>query len=141
MWSPKAKIWGPAPEPAIPNPPATFFDGSRLVVAYEIAPPKCGEHAIACFDGVIEFVLTSVNDEGLGRHRYANAGLQFYSFHEIVNATEVARYKALAPRMWVVTYKDNTLDVLARSLDFVSLDAPGTSAAQALASWLKQTSS
>src|SRR5215475_5595344 len=113
MELPKASIWKAAPELAIPEPPAILADGRDLWLSYEVAGSSPLRYAIVQFVDVIDHRLSPINDEGIGRHPYAKVGLQFYSFNEITGSKETARWHALKPRHWVVTFKDNTLDVLA----------------------------
>lgn len=111
MDSPVASIWAIAPELGIPEPPALVAESDRLWLAYF----RAADDAIAVvrFSGVIDHHLSSINDEGLGRHPYARAGLQFYSFNELAGSEETLRWSVLKARHWVITFKDNTLDVIA----------------------------
>src|SRR5262245_44767281 len=119
MSTPRASVWTEAPEPGIPESPALIADSDSLWVAY----CRAADHGVAVvqFWGVIDHRLSPINDEGLGRHPYARAGLKFYTFHEVVGSAEADRWSSLGARHWVVTFKDNTLDVVARSAEvFVS---------------------
>lgn len=112
-----AILWTDAPELAIPANPALFSNTENLWLAYETTADPRGEIcAVLQFRDVIEHRLSPVNDEGLGQHPYAAAGLKFYAFHEILHSAEASRWQLLAARHWVVTFKDVTLDVVAKSL-------------------------
>ena len=112
-----ASIWTVAPELGIPEPPALVSESDTLWLAYF----RAGNDAIAVvrFTGVIEHHLSPINDEGLGRHPYASAGLKYYSFNELFGSQETLHWSVLKARHWVVTFKDNTLDVIARAGEVV----------------------
>nr|WP_320131523.1 hypothetical protein [uncultured Holophaga sp.] len=109
----KAQICNQAPLIGIPEPPAVFSDTRDLLVSYESDSES--DFVIVRFEHCIEHRLTPINDEGLGKHPYSKSGLDFYSFHEIVNSPEAEPWKALKIKHFVLTFKDNTLDVLAQS--------------------------
>ena len=113
-------MWKDAPEPAIPEGPALFSDARGLWLAYEMAPGN-GLYAVILFRGVIEYHLTSINDEGIGQNPYVGAGLKWYAFNELFNSVETNKWSSpwSICRHWVVTFKDHTLDVVAR-------DCPGS---------------
>jgi hypothetical protein len=119
-----------APEPGIPEPPALFYDSSRLWLAYVRAEDDLV--TVLRFDGVIDHHLTPINDEGLGKHPYATAGLQPYSFNELSGSAESSHWSVLEARHWVVTFKDNTLDVVAQTADVLQLGLPARSPMGAL---------
>jgi hypothetical protein len=129
-----SSIWTQAPEPGIPEPPAIFSDASRLWLAYVRAEDDLV--AVVQFDGVIDHHLSPINDEGLGKHTYARAGLRFYSFNELSGSEESSRWSALNARHWVVSFKDNTLDVVARSAEVVRTGVSARSPMEALLAML-----
>jgi hypothetical protein len=132
MSKPRASIWAAAPEPGIPESPALIADSDSLWLAYCRAADE--GVAVIQFRGVIDHHLSPINDEGLGRHPYAGAGLEFYGFNEVVGSAEADRWSSLGARHWVVTFKDNTLDVVARSAEvLVSSMAAATPLAALLA--------
>lgn len=136
MKSPKASIWTAAPEPGIPESPALLSDGESLWLAYYCV----GNETIAVvrFNRVVDHHLSPINDEGLVKHRYAQAGLEFYSFNELDFSQETLRYSALNARHWVITFKDSTLDVVAGSGELVAsnmvFDSPLSALLSVLAS-------
>ena len=127
-----ASIWSDAPDPGIPEPPALVAASDQLWLAYFTAEDD--KVAVVRFFGLIEHWLSSINDEGLGRHPYARAGLQFYSFNELVGSEETLRWSASRARHWVITFKDNTLDVVATSAEIVESGMVATSPIEALLS-------
>lgn len=130
--SPKSSVWQDAPELAIPDVPAVFCDSSDLWLAYR----SHGGYAIVRFVGTIDHRLSPINDEGLGKHPYAKAGLQFYAFNEITGSAEAVRWSALRARHWAVTFKDNTLDVVASDAKVVARDLQASSPTAALFEFL-----
>jgi hypothetical protein len=120
MSEPHVITWNEAPKLAIPESPALLSDGSDLWVAYETTAEPRGEiYAIVRFRHVIDHRLSPINDEGIGEHAYALAGLKWYSFNEVIGSAEAARWRALNARHWVIMFKDNTLDVLAENAEVV----------------------
>jgi hypothetical protein len=134
--SAKASIWSIAPEPAIPEPPAIVSDSYNLWLAYYHSP---GERiAVVRFSGLVDHRLSPINDEGLGQHPYAKFGLKFYSFNELTGSVEIQRWSSLGVRHWVITFKDNTLDVLARTGEVLVSSMSAPSPLTALLSVLNQ---
>ena len=132
MNAPTASIWSVPPELGIPEPPALIAESDRLWLAYFRA--KDDAIAVVRFTGVIDHHLSPVNDEGLGRHPYAKAGLQFYSFNELAGSQETLRWSVLKARHWVVTFKDNTLDVIARAGEVIDPSVAASTPLEALLS-------
>ena len=117
---PHAKIWRDPPKLALPNNPAIVTDCDNAWVAYEMA--HCDERtfAVVRFASVIDFHLSPINDEGLREHRYATAGLKFYAFHELFDTDETRRWSRTGGRQFVITFKDVTIDVIARDPSVVA---------------------
>jgi hypothetical protein len=132
MGTPVASIWGTAPELGITEPPALVTDAEDLWLAYFRAAGDL--IAVVRFSGVIDHRLSPINDEGLGKHPYARAGLRFYSFNELKDSDETLRWSGLKARHWVVTFKDNTLDVIATSGEVVAAEVAASSPLEALLS-------
>jgi hypothetical protein len=121
MAKPHATIWEPAPELAIPEGPAFLAHSSCLWLAYEtIAEPRGHIYAVIRFDQLIDHRFSPINDEGLGEHPYVRAGLKPYAFNEITNSSEAIRWQVLSAHHWVITFKDNTLDVVAEKAEIVT---------------------
>jgi hypothetical protein len=120
MPTPHVTTWTAAPELAIPDPPALLADSKSLWLAYATTAEPRGEvYAVVRFNELIDHRLWPINDEGIGTHPYGGAGLTWYAFNEVVNSAEAIRWRALNARHWVVTFKDNTLDVLAVSAEVI----------------------
>jgi hypothetical protein len=129
---PTASIWSEAPVPGIPEPPALITESNRLWLAYYRAADDQGAIAVVRFTDLIDHRLSPINDEGLGSHPYAGAGLQFYSFNELSGSPETLRWSGLKGRHWVITFKDNTLDVIATSGDVMVRSMASSSPLDAL---------
>jgi hypothetical protein len=115
--------------------PAIYSDGSGLTCGYVIGAthPESGHTAILHFDGVLYYAMGYPNDEALNAHPlYAN-GLGFYGFYAIENSPLIAdldhrdqahkRHVAGAYikryRHWIISFHDETLEVVARDARFV----------------------
>ena len=120
MATPHVTTWTPAPELAIPDPPALLADSDVLWLAYATtAEPRGQMYAVVRFNDVIDHRLSPINDEGIGKHPYCSAGLNWYTFNEVIDSAEAIRWRVLQARHWVVTFKDNTLDVVAKSAEVI----------------------
>lgn len=127
MNEPRVTIWNEAPELAIPESPALLSDSSNLWLAYETTAEPRGEiYAVVRFRNLIDHRLSPINDEGIGEHAYAVAGLKWYSFCEVIGSAEAARWSVLKARHWVITFKDNTLDILAQNAEVVVASVRGS---------------
>ena len=115
--------------------PAIYSDESGLICAYTIGAthPESGHSAILHFQGVLYYAMGYPNDEVLNAHPlYAN-GLRAYGFYAIENSPLIAdldrrnqlheRHVAGAYirrfRHWIITFHDETLEVVARHARFV----------------------
>jgi hypothetical protein len=137
MASSKSSVWPDAPELAIPDLPALLCDSSDLWLCYAMAHTTAQRYAIVQFIHVIDHHLSPINDEGIGKHPYAKAGLQFYAFNEITGSAETIQWNVLRARHWAVTFKDNTLDVIAESAKVVARDIEAGSPTSALIGFLR----
>lgn len=140
MTEARAEIWEGAPQLAVPEMPALFTDSRDLWVAYEAFSQgsESDQVAIVQFPSVIDHRLSPVNDEGLGEHPYASAGLEWYTFHEIVGSPDASPWSSLGTRHWVLTFKDGTLDVLASEPRLAALLETTDPPTQALLGYLKE---
>jgi hypothetical protein len=102
MSRPTVRILTDLPKIGIPNNPIVLYNGGRLMLCYEISHSD-GEYAVIKFDP-IEYTVTPINDEGLGTHKYARYGLEWYEAHEIENIEEVIRWRVLAPKYWGILF-------------------------------------
>ncbi|RAP55651.1 hypothetical protein [Oleiagrimonas sp. MCCC 1A03011] len=105
-------------------------ESDKLWLAYFCAADDAV--AVVQFTDVIDHHLSPINDEGLGQHPYGRAGLQPYSFNELDGSQETLRWSGLKARHWVITFKDNTLDVVARSGEVIASGMSSPSPLKAL---------
>jgi hypothetical protein len=117
MSKPTVKILTDLPKIGIPNDPIVLYNASKLMLCYEISLSD-RNHAVIKFDA-IEFSVTPINDEGLGKHKYANYVLKFYEIHEIEGIEELSRWQALTPKYWVFCFKDRTVEILGTGLTII----------------------
>jgi hypothetical protein len=140
MSSAKATVWKDAPELATPESPALFYDANAndLWLAYAVARTSPLKFAVVHFTGVIDHRLSPINAEGIGKHRYAQSGLAFYSFNELKETEETKQWAVLNARHWVVTFQDNTLDVIAGDAQVMARDLEAADPTAALMEWLQE---
>ena len=115
--------------------PAIYSDETGLTCAYVIGPthPKSGCAAILHFEGVLYHAMGYPNDEVLHAHPLYARGLGFYDFHVVEDSPLLAdldrrnqaheRHVSGAYikrfRHWIITFHDETLEVVARNARFV----------------------
>jgi hypothetical protein len=138
MTSPQSSIWRDAPKLAIPDFPALLCDSKDLWLCYAVAPSESKRYAVVRFIDVIDHRLSPINDEELGHHPYSKAGLKFYEFNEITGSAETIKWAVLKARHWAVTFKDNTLDVIAKNAEVVATDLQASSETEALLDLLRE---
>jgi len=114
----KSSTWAVAPALGIPESPALLVESGNLWLAYFQALNE--SLAVVRFTGLIDHRLMPIGDEGLGRHPYVLAGLQPYSFNELIGSEETVSRPYSSARHWVVTFKDETLDVIARTGEVIA---------------------
>lgn len=127
-----SSIWCAAPELGTPESPAILAESANLWIAY--FQPGNETLAVVKFTGLIDHRLAPINDQGLGRHRYVQSGLQPYSFNELTGTEETNCWQTLRARHWVVTFQDETLDVIACGGEVVSCGLTAASPLEALIS-------
>jgi hypothetical protein len=134
--TPRVVAWN-EPPPMDPGAtmPAVHSDETGLTCGYVIGAthPESGSTAILHFEDVLYYAMGYPNDEALKAHPlYAN-GLGFYDFHLVENSPLIAdldlrnqvheRHVAGAYvkrfRHWIITFHDETLEVVARNARFM----------------------
>jgi len=113
--------------------PAIRKEGDCLWVAYVCRNPEfpgwdsgaAAQHpgfAIYCallrFDGVTDYHFGAPNDERLHAHPLYPVGLSFYGFYEAHGTSRLAERKG--KKHWIITFHDETLEVVADSAHVVS---------------------
>ena len=115
--------------------PAVCSDATGLTCAYVIGPThsESGSTAILYFGGVLYYAMGYPNDEVLRAHPLYASGLGVYDFHVIENSPLIAdldrrnqiqqQHVAGAYgrrfRHWIITFHDETLEVVARNARLV----------------------
>ena len=115
--------------------PAIYSDESGLTCAYLIGAthPKSGHTAILHFNDVLYYAMGYPNDEVLNAHPLYPNGLVSYGFYVIEDSALIAdldrrnqahdRHVAGAyiKRFchWIITFHDETLEVIAKDARFV----------------------
>ncbi|MGH9524383.1 MAG: hypothetical protein ACRD3E_17805 [Terriglobales bacterium] len=110
--------------------PVIYSDESGLTCAYVIGATHrdAGSTAVLHFDIVMYYAFGYPNDEALGSHALYPHGLAHYDFHSVMNSpliAELDRRNEVHPRHiagayrerfrhWVITFHDETLEVIAR---------------------------
>lgn len=111
--------------------PAIYSDDSGLTCAYIIGAShaESGSTAILHFDSVLYHAFGYPNDEALSGHALYGCGLEHYQFH-VINGSPLIEdfdqrnriHKRHEPgafqkrfRHWIITFHDETLEVLARN--------------------------
>ena len=96
--------------------PAIFFDGSDLMLSYDVAPVAGGGVAILKFSDVIHFEKNPTNVEGLG---YAKYPTKAWDFTEVFGSERTTRWKALSPRFWTISFNDVTFEIVFSKVQIV----------------------
>jgi hypothetical protein len=140
--TPKIVKWvePPAMDAGAPT-PAIYSDKNGLTCAYVIGAThsESGSTAILQFEGVLYYEMGYPNDEVLGGHPLYENGLGFYDFHVVENSPlivdldrrnqvhnrHVAGNYIKLFRHWIITFHDETLEVIARSARFVRTSGKG----------------
>ncbi len=89
--------------------PALFFDGENLFLSYEIAPAAGGGIAILIFYDVIYFEKNPINVDGIMTSRYP---VSPWNFTEVTGSDRTAKWRALKPRFWTISFNDRTVEVV-----------------------------
>ncbi|WP_377191389.1 hypothetical protein [Ruegeria meonggei] len=96
--------------------PAIFFDGSDLLLSYDIAPVAGGGIAILKFFDVIHFEKNPINVEGLRDAKYPTNA---WDFTEVCDSDRTAKWKALSPRFWTISFNDVTVEIIFSEVQIV----------------------
>jgi len=132
-------IWSEAPKLAIPESPAILSDSRHLWLAYETTmEPRREMYAVVKFDDVIDYRLSPINDEGLGEHPCISAGIKVYEFNEILNSPLTLKWAVLKGRHFVVSFKDETLDVVSKTAKVVANSLRSRNALTALMDFMSE---
>ncbi|AXF09964.1 hypothetical protein CUJ91_18250 [Paraburkholderia graminis] len=125
--------------------PFVVGNEGQVALAYRVAPvdverfglpadnnePFC----VLLFQRAAFHRLGPPNDEGLGRHPLAAAGLQWYSIHEVLNSSFMRNHwKLVSPhhlgRHFVLTFQDSTFECVAADCVMAGVYGSGSIAAR-----------
>ncbi|MEM7358924.1 MAG: hypothetical protein AAF431_07500 [Pseudomonadota bacterium] len=113
--------------------PAIEVTEGGLRAAYLVSNSKSGtEHAVIYFDGVLQHTFGYPNDEALGGHPLYKFGLNFYAINLVHNSPVLDNLGSLNAKTfpgsekhflsfnhWIVSFHDETLEVIGRSIEFI----------------------
>lgn len=102
--------------------PAVLYDGNDAFVRYEASLRAGGGNVVLKFGEVIDFRITPINVDGLKECRYA---VHPWSFNEIVGGEETSKWKALNPRLWLISFNDVMIEVLFETISLIHRDMEG----------------
>ena len=126
--------WREPPQMDIGAPvPGICCDGSDLLLAYVVSSgldPRFKEFAVVKFADVLQHIFGYPNDEALGGHPLYELGLTFYAFNVVKDSPYIDELNKRNASMfpgnntmygdyshWVVTFHDDTLEVVARTVE------------------------
>jgi hypothetical protein len=102
--------------------PALCFGSGVLLCAYYVSAKSRlpgDSSGVLRFEGVPEFRLGKPNDEALDTHPLHQLGLECYEFHLVENSPKLEGDTRF--RHWIVTFHDETLEVIAREASATSV--------------------
>ncbi|OAP36991.1 hypothetical protein AU381_20405 [Sinorhizobium glycinis] len=102
--------------------PAALYDGNDVLLCYQASPRAGGGNVVLKFGDVIGFRVSPINVEGLQECRYP---VQPWQFNEVAGGKETAEWKALNPRLWLISFSDVTIEVLFGTVSLIVHDAKG----------------
>ena len=130
--------WQGAPQMETGAPmPGIASDGRQLLVAYIVRDGGAVEtfeecYAVVSFSGVLQHTFGYPNEDVLSEHPLYSLGLEAYAFNEIANSPYVGELAArnarafpeskaryLKHKHWIVTFHDETLEVVANAVEFL----------------------
>jgi hypothetical protein len=97
--------------------PSIAYNGSDAWIAFEAQ--KQGTFSVVVAENVFEYHIQPINDEGLNKHPLCSAGLRAWEFHLIENSLKTKEWKVLNQKHWIITFKDETHDIVAKELKII----------------------
>lgn len=104
--------WNEAPHFPTWAHPSAYYNGSDLLLCFEAAEED--SYTVVMFSGVIEFIVQPFTDESLGHHPLYKYGLKKYEFNIINFSPKTEKWTSLKAMHYVITFKDETHDLVAR---------------------------
>ncbi len=109
--------------------PAIFDSGRDVWLAYETH----GSSAILGFSDVIQFTRTPDNVDQIAKYSFK---VEYYQFNEYPDAPLVQKWQALNPRFWIISFHDETVEILFEKVGEVGFVEGEPSPAHALVQFL-----
>lgn len=126
---PTAETWPYAPPMHVGAPdPALLAEGPSVWVAYRTDDDAGGTFAVVQFYSVEEHRFGPPDAGHLDEHPLYGRGLEPFAFHTVLEGLP----DPYAPRRWVATFRDETLEVTAVSVTVVARGVQAASARDAL---------
>ncbi|MDJ0640327.1 MAG: hypothetical protein QNJ20_15985 [Paracoccaceae bacterium] len=116
--------------------PAFFYDGNDLFFAYQVAPVAGSGTVVLKFDFVLDVRTLPISVEALGDAEYP---VRMYAITEIIGAERTARWTALSPRFWTISFNDELVEIVFRSVTLVARSTATERPDQALRRMLATT--
>ncbi len=132
---PKSEYWAEPPKMDTGSPRPELYFSDDLYCTYYLPDFVCSENekvAVLRFEGVLHFRMGHPNDEALHGHPLHKYGLEQYDFFLVSHSPLMAEIEARnavhmwhRPGMyshlkhWIVTFHDETLEVVSRSASFL----------------------
>ncbi|MDF1635129.1 hypothetical protein [Mycoplana sp. MJR14] len=97
--------------------PAALYDGDDAFVCYEASGRMGGGNVVLKFNGDIDFRITPMTVEGLGKCRYP---VKPWAFNEVIDVEETDQWKALNPRLWLMSFNDVMIEILFETVSLIT---------------------
>jgi hypothetical protein len=113
--------------------PCVLRKDTDLWLAYRIARDR-DHFAVIRFEGLEDYILGEPDEEHLYEHPFFPYGLASFHFHEVLPPLLPAERASRGLRRWIANFRDETLDVVARSVTLAARAIAAADSASALAS-------
>ncbi|MEP6573184.1 MAG: hypothetical protein ABJD11_10835 [Gemmatimonadota bacterium] len=132
--SPIIKIWDvpPTMDARAPD-PCLLRSDADLWLGYRIA--RDPDHfAVLRFEGMQHYALAEPDEGHLYEHAFFPYGLESFRFHEVLPPLLLADQSEAGLQRWIVSFREETLDVVARGVKLSARAIAAQDSASALAS-------
>lgn len=99
--------------------PVVLCDGDDAYVCYQASHRAGLGNVVLKFSDVIDLHISPMNVDGLGECRYP---VKPWEFNEVFGAEETQQWEMLNPRLWIISFRDVTLEIMFESVSFVARD-------------------
>lgn len=111
------------------EPPAIFYDGADVLLAYQVAPAEGGGTAVLAFRHVFDLRILPLTVESLGGH---DVPARPYAITEVSGTPRTEKWRALAPRLWTLSFNDELVDITFRTVAILARDEETAAPSRAL---------